>query len=124
MMSRSSTVPSPKSSLDAEYSGRRVTRSSPMAPQTRGADDRPWEWYYGQMYVYLDALGMRDDLRKLRVIHVAGTKGKGSTCSMVESVLRSCGYRTGLYTSPHLIDVRGERCHGAREAAGRRHGPA
>uniref|UniRef100_A0A7S0HY33 Folylpolyglutamate synthase n=1 Tax=Hanusia phi TaxID=3032 RepID=A0A7S0HY33_9CRYP len=46
------------------------------------------------------------DLSRLSVIHVAGTKGKGSTCSMVESILRSKGYRTGLYTSPHLIDVR------------------
>ncbi|EKX51786.1 hypothetical protein GUITHDRAFT_134142 [Guillardia theta CCMP2712] len=46
------------------------------------------------------------DISRLSVIHVAGTKGKGSTCSMVESILRSKGYRTGLYTSPHLIDVR------------------
>lgn len=36
------------------------------------------------------------------VIHVAGTKGKGSTCAMLESALRHCGFRTGLYTSPHL----------------------
>lgn len=36
------------------------------------------------------------------VIHVAGTNGKGSTCAMLESVLRHAGYRTGLYTSPFL----------------------
>jgi len=42
----------------------------------------------------------------LRVLHVAGTKGKGSTSSMIESVLRAAGYKTGLYTSPHLHDVR------------------
>ncbi len=36
------------------------------------------------------------------VIHVAGTNGKGSTCAMLESVLRRAGYRTGLYTSPFL----------------------
>lgn len=41
-----------------------------------------------------------------RVIHVAGTNGKGSTCAMIESVARACGRRTGLFTSPHLIDYR------------------
>ncbi|HZY19099.1 MAG TPA: folylpolyglutamate synthase/dihydrofolate synthase family protein [Ramlibacter sp.] len=40
------------------------------------------------------------------VITVAGTNGKGSTCAMLESVLRHAGYRTGLYTSPHLVDFR------------------
>jgi dihydrofolate synthase/folylpolyglutamate synthase len=39
-------------------------------------------------------------------VHVAGTKGKGSTAAMIASVLSSAGYRTGLYTSPHLIDLR------------------
>jgi len=37
------------------------------------------------------------------VITVAGTNGKGSTCAMLESILRAGGYRTGLYTSPHLV---------------------
>jgi dihydrofolate synthase/folylpolyglutamate synthase len=41
-----------------------------------------------------------------RVIHVAGTNGKGSTCAMIESVARACGRRCGLFTSPHLIDYR------------------
>jgi dihydrofolate synthase/folylpolyglutamate synthase len=38
------------------------------------------------------------------VIHVAGTKGKGSTAAMIASILQSAGYRVGLYTSPHLQD--------------------
>ena len=38
------------------------------------------------------------------VIHVAGTKGKGSTCAMIASILIAQGYRVGLYTSPHMID--------------------
>ncbi|MEN7972766.1 MAG: folylpolyglutamate synthase/dihydrofolate synthase family protein [Verrucomicrobiota bacterium] len=42
--------------------------------------------------------------RQLAVVHVAGTNGKGSVCAMVESVLRASGFKTGLYTSPHLID--------------------
>ena len=37
------------------------------------------------------------------VITVAGTNGKGSTCAMLESILRQAGYRTGLYSSPHLV---------------------
>jgi dihydrofolate synthase/folylpolyglutamate synthase len=37
-------------------------------------------------------------------IHVAGTNGKGSTCAYIESILRRAGYRTGLYTSPHITD--------------------
>lgn len=36
------------------------------------------------------------------VVHVAGTNGKGSVCALVDSILRAAGYRTGLYTSPHL----------------------
>lgn len=41
-----------------------------------------------------------------RVIHVAGTNGKGSTCAMIDSIARACGQRCGLFTSPHLIDFR------------------
>ena len=37
------------------------------------------------------------------IVRVAGTNGKGSTCAMLESILRMGGYRTGLYTSPHLV---------------------
>ena len=39
-------------------------------------------------------------------VHVAGTKGKGSTASFIASALRACGYKTGLYTSPHLEEFR------------------
>jgi len=39
-------------------------------------------------------------------IHVAGTNGKGSTSHMLASVLQEAGYKTGLYTSPHLKDFR------------------
>lgn len=38
-----------------------------------------------------------------RAFHVAGTNGKGSTCTMLESIMRAQGYRTGLFTSPHLV---------------------
>ena len=41
-----------------------------------------------------------------KIIHVAGTNGKGSVCAMVDSILRAQGYRTGLFTSPHLVTFR------------------
>ena len=44
--------------------------------------------------------------RRLRSVHVAGTKGKGSTSAMVERIARASGLKTGLYTSPHLVDIR------------------
>ena len=50
------------------------------------------------------ALG--DPHKKLRCIHVAGTNGKGSTSHMLAAVLIQAGYKTGLYTSPHLFDFR------------------
>ena len=39
------------------------------------------------------------------IVHVAGTKGKGSTSAMIAAVLSAAGYRTGLFTSPHLMSL-------------------
>jgi len=44
----------------------------------------------------------RNPHRRFAVIHVAGTKGKGSTCAFLASILQACGLRVGLYTSPHI----------------------
>ena len=44
--------------------------------------------------------------RQFKTIHVAGTNGKGSTAHTLAAILQACGYRVGLYTSPHLIDFR------------------
>ena len=41
-----------------------------------------------------------------KVIHVAGTNGKGSVCAMIDSICRAQGYRTGLFISPHLVTFR------------------
>ena len=56
------------------------------------------------MRAFDEALGSPS--RAFRSIHVAGTNGKGSVCSMLASVLSAGGIRTGLYTSPHLLDFR------------------
>ncbi len=74
------------------------------------------EWLFGtQMFgIKLGLEGPRRLLREYlafpdhgtRVIHVAGTNGKGSTCAMIDSIARAAGRRCGLFTSPHLIDFR------------------
>ena len=51
-----------------------------------------------------DALGNPE--RRLRTVHVAGTNGKGSTSHMLAAIFQEAGYKTGLYTSPHLKDFR------------------
>ncbi|OMO76583.1 Folylpolyglutamate synthetase [Corchorus olitorius] len=58
------------------------------------------------LFDYLKILELEEPISQMKIIHVAGTKGKGSTCTFTESILRHCGFRTGLFTSPHLIDVR------------------
>ncbi|KAJ6726993.1 FOLYLPOLYGLUTAMATE SYNTHASE-RELATED [Salix purpurea] len=58
------------------------------------------------LFDYLKILELEEAISEMKIIHVAGTKGKGSTCTFTESILRNCGFRTGLFTSPHLIDVR------------------
>ena len=66
-----------------------------------------------EMRDWLNKAGVsQDDINDLRIIHVAGTKGKGSTCAMIASILQKykLAYgrtpRIGLYTSPHLVSVR------------------
>jgi dihydrofolate synthase/folylpolyglutamate synthase len=52
----------------------------------------------------LEALGRPQD--RFRSVHVAGTNGKGSVCALIERALRATGAKTGLFTSPHLVDYR------------------
>ena len=71
-----------------------------------------WLRHIEQQHPKSIALGLERVARVLQQLHLAlpfpvitvgGTNGKGSTCAMLESILRSAGYRTGLYTSPHLL---------------------
>ena len=72
------------------------------------------EFRLGRMRQLLARLGHPE--QGLPVVHIAGTKGKGSTAAMIAAILRAAGYRTGLFTSPHLerveerIAVNGEPC--------------
>jgi folylpolyglutamate synthase/dihydropteroate synthase len=64
----------------------------------------PEDYNLDRMRRLLTALGNPE--RAFLSLHIAGTKGKGSTAHMAEAILREAGYRTGLYTSPHLVDMR------------------
>ena len=57
----------------------------------------------GRMSALLDRLGRPQD--SLRFVHVAGSNGKGSVCSLTESALRKVGFKTGFYSSPHLVKL-------------------
>ncbi|MCX7806222.1 MAG: bifunctional folylpolyglutamate synthase/dihydrofolate synthase [Planctomycetota bacterium] len=71
-------------------------------PAAAGPDDR--RFGVARIEELAERLGRPD--RRLRCIHVAGTKGKGSTCAFAAAILQAAGIRTGLYTSPHLVDMR------------------
>gem|GEM_PF-23314 len=57
-----------------------------------------------RMHQLLSKLG--NPHQHIRTVHVAGTNGKGSTVAMIASMLQACGYAVGVYTSPHLVDMR------------------
>ncbi|MFW6065757.1 MAG: bifunctional folylpolyglutamate synthase/dihydrofolate synthase [Planctomycetota bacterium] len=57
-----------------------------------------------RMRLLLKKLG--DPHKHLQAVHIAGTKGKGSTATMLAGMLQACGYKVGLYTSPHICELR------------------
>ena len=63
----------------------------------------PEDFYLNRINHFLELLG--NATQDLKVIHVAGTKGKGSSCAFLASILHEAGYQVGLYTSPHLHRV-------------------
>ena len=89
--------------------------ASLLLPETRNFDKAFWSLITKGSFIkgevteqsiqsimnhYLSRLKV--DLNTIKVIHVAGSKGKGSTCVQTEALLRTRGLRTGLFTSPHL----------------------
>lgn len=70
-----------------------------------------------RMRTFLRELG--DPQKDFKVIHVAGSKGKGSICAITAFLLKHAGYRVGLYTSPHLLDIR-ERIRVLEKKPGRK----
>lgn len=96
------------SSLPSSYETAMEALSSLITNPKRGGKSSVGGTYtkLERMSEYLKILGLEEQIEGLKIIHVAGTKGKGSTCTFSEAILRECGFRTGLFTSPHLIDVR------------------
>jgi dihydrofolate synthase/folylpolyglutamate synthase len=91
--------------------GRRATQACNIIPRVARSLSG-WLEYIERQHPSTIALGLErvgEVLGRLQaglagpVITVGGTNGKGSTCAMLESILRAAGYRTGLYTSPHLV---------------------
>ena len=75
-------------------------------PSVQGSGFTPGAFKPGleRMLAFDEALGFPS--KALKTIHIAGTNGKGSVANMLASALTSCGYKVGLFTSPHLIDFR------------------
>jgi dihydrofolate synthase/folylpolyglutamate synthase len=71
-----------------------------------GLKNRGSKYGIDRMRLLVDALGHPE--RTFPLIHVAGTNGKGSVCAMLEALYRSNGYKTGFFSSPHLVHL-GER---------------
>jgi dihydrofolate synthase / folylpolyglutamate synthase len=63
-------------------------------------------WRFGLETIRALLAELQNPHLPLRFIHVAGSNGKGSTCAFMASFLKHAGYKTGLYTSPHLSDIR------------------
>lgn len=70
----------------------------------RGTPYAQRNWRLARVEELLERLGSPH--RAYATVHIAGTKGKGSTTAMVDAILRAAGYRTGMYTSPHLHTFR------------------
>ncbi|KAH8718631.1 Folylpolyglutamate synthase [Beauveria bassiana] len=108
-----STTPTTRSYNDAIDALNTLQTPFEVIEARRKAGVKPDASSIREMRTYLNRIGYStSDLNRLNIIHVAGTKGKGSTCAFVDSILaqyRQAGNvpaKTGLFISPHLIAVR------------------
>ncbi len=85
--------PAYQAALDYMYSFIDYERHMPPSREHARFNFDRMRWLLGQL---------DEPQRRFPSVVVAGTKGKGSTCAMIEAILRASGYRTGLFTSPHL----------------------
>ncbi|MFA6028628.1 MAG: Mur ligase family protein [Elusimicrobiota bacterium] len=86
-------------------SGRQRARySSDPLLWLESSQETRWEFGLGRIRGLLSRLG--EPQHGFRAVHVSGTNGKGTFCALLAAALRASGYRTGLYLSPHLADLR------------------
>jgi len=98
---------SSRSYEDAVNTLNTLQSNAAVLEKIRAQSDKRCQQSLSEMLNFITRAGLTlDDLDKLNVIHVSGTKGKGSTCAFSESILRTHGLKTGFYSSPHLIEVR------------------
>ena len=89
---------------DYEEALRYLYRFADMERGIGFSDRSPREFTFDRLEYLLESLG--NPQRELRFVHVAGTKGKGSTAAMIASIAQAAGLRSGLYTQPHLHSFR------------------
>ena len=108
-MSTSSSSPLPSQLAEIKPAGTfaqavQILNHLPNLELQRPERIDPSSFRLARMHALLERLG--DPHRELTLVHVAGSKGKGSVCEMLAAALTGCGYAVGIHTSPHLIDVR------------------
>uniref|UniRef100_UPI00398F6B3A folylpolyglutamate synthase, mitochondrial isoform X2 n=1 Tax=Pristiophorus japonicus TaxID=55135 RepID=UPI00398F6B3A len=94
--------------MDAVQALNTLQTNASTLEQIRRERERGWmEGTLEAMKSFVYQAGMMiEELDQLAIIHVTGTKGKGSTCAFCEKILRNYGLKTGFYSSPHLVQVR------------------
>ncbi|XP_065917697.1 folylpolyglutamate synthase, mitochondrial-like isoform X3 [Dysidea avara] len=92
---------------DAVHSLNQMQTPSNVLKKIAESGGRDYALQFNKSVQYTQLADLQEeDLNSLNVLHISGTKGKGSTGALCESVLRHCGLKTGFFSSPHLMEVR------------------